>query len=52
MINTIKTITAMTMKIPTPIPALKMPSTTSQLENKETIKINKAIDCISFFMMV
>lgn len=33
-INIITAIIAITIKIPTPIPALKIPSTTSQLENE------------------
>lgn len=51
MINIITAITAMTMKIPTPIPALKMPSTSSQL-----VAVNKIIksnsDLIVLWYMV
>lgn len=38
----ISAIIAITMKIPTPIPALKMPSITEQLVNKNENKNNNA----------
>jgi hypothetical protein len=37
-IQTITAITAMTINMPTPIPALKMPSTTEQLVKKNEIR--------------
>lgn len=50
MIKIIKTITAIKINIPNPIPALKIPSTTEQLENKEANKIDNEINCSCFFM--
>ncbi len=38
------------MKIPTPIPVLKIPATTAQLENVVSIEISKAIVKVCFFM--
>jgi hypothetical protein len=50
--NTITTTTAMTRNIPRPIPALNMPSITSQEVNKNEIK-NSAITLSEFiFFMV
>lgn len=44
---------ATTIKIPTPIPALNIPSTTEQLENEiNTIKsINKRVICFCMIIM-
>lgn len=52
MIKTTMAITAITIKIPTPIPALNIPSITEQLVNEiSTIKsINNLV--ISFFMIL
>ncbi len=50
MIKTIKTITAITIKIPKPIPALKIVSIASQLVNKVIMNIKSAAKCTYFFM--
>lgn len=47
MINMITAMTAMTIKMPTPIPALKMPSTSSQL-----VAVNKIINSNSGFKIL
>ena len=45
-------ITATTMKIPTPIPALKIPPTTSQLVNERARPIINKPDRIKFFILI
>ncbi|WP_218043845.1 hypothetical protein, partial [Flavobacterium gawalongense] len=51
MIKTITAITAITIKIPTPIPALNIPSITEQLVN-EISTIKRTNNLVIFFCMI
>ena len=52
MIKIITAMIAMTINTPTPIPALKIPPTTEQLETVVSMKNNNAVNRIDFFMIV